>query len=51
MSYADYVESSILKPLDMTMSSFTKANDSFAVLPKLPSGPNYWDTEEGVDRP
>jgi CubicO group peptidase (beta-lactamase class C family) len=51
MCYADYIESSILKPLGMAMSSFTKSNDSFAVLPKLPTGSNYWDTEEGVDNP
>ncbi|KAN0119279.1 putative FLP FmtA-like protein, betalactamase [Hyaloscypha variabilis] len=51
MGYADYIESSILKPLGMDMSSFTKSNDSFAVLPKLPTGDNYWDTEEGVDNP
>jgi len=51
MGYADYVESSILRPLGMAMSSFTKSNDSFAVLPKLPTGDNYWDTEEGVDNP
>jgi CubicO group peptidase (beta-lactamase class C family) len=51
MGYADYIESSILKPLGMDMSSFTKSNDSFAVLPKLPTGNNYWDTEEGVDNP
>ncbi|KAE9374124.1 putative FLP FmtA-like protein, betalactamase [Stipitochalara longipes BDJ] len=51
MGYADYIESSILQPLGMDMTSFTKSNDSFAVLPKLPTGDNYWDTEEGVDRP
>jgi CubicO group peptidase (beta-lactamase class C family) len=51
MRYTDYIESSILKPLGMAMSSFTKSNDSFAVLPKLPTGSNYWDTEEGVDNP
>ncbi|KUJ14938.1 putative FLP FmtA-like protein, betalactamase [Mollisia scopiformis] len=51
IGYADYIESSILQPLGMAMSSFTKSNDSFAVLPKLPTGDNYWDTEEGVDRP
>ena len=50
IGYAEYVESSILKPLGMAMSSFTKSNDSFAVLPKLPTGDNYWDTEEGVER-
>ncbi|KAE8446504.1 hypothetical protein EG329_011967 [Mollisiaceae sp. DMI_Dod_QoI] len=51
MGYADYIESSILQPLGMAMSSFTKSNDSFAVLPKLPKEDNYWDVEEGVDRP
>lgn len=51
MGYAEYVESSILQPLGMARSSFTKSNDSFAVLPKLPTGDNYWDIEEGVDRP
>ena len=48
LSYADYVEQSILWPLGMNSSSFIKPNDSVAVLPR---GGNYWDFEEGVQRP
>ena len=51
ISYGDYIDTQILGPLGMNMSSFVPSNDSFAVLPKLPTGPNYWDIEEGVQRP
>lgn len=40
--YAEYIETSILEPLGMTMSSFKKSNDSFAVLPKLPENQFGW---------
>lgn len=48
LSYADYVEQAILQPLKMNGSTFIKPNDSVAVLPV---GGNYWDIEEGVQRP
>lgn len=48
LSYSDYVDESILQELGMSSSSFTAPNDSVAVLPR---GENYWDVEEGVQRP
>lgn len=48
LSYADYVGQSILRPLGMNSSSFIKPDDSVAVLPR---DGNYWDIEEGVQRP
>jgi len=48
LTYADYVEQSILSPLGMNGSSFIKPDDSVAVLPR---GGNYWDSELGVKRP
>jgi CubicO group peptidase (beta-lactamase class C family) len=55
ISYSDYIDASILQPLGMAMSSFTKPNDTVAVLPKLPKNEfgwsNWWDIEEGINRP
>src|SRR5205814_5189358 len=48
LTYSQYIEESIFKPLNMTSSSLEKPEDSVAVLPK---GDNYWDIEEGVQRP
>jgi CubicO group peptidase (beta-lactamase class C family) len=48
LSYSRYIEGSILEPLNMTSTSLEKPGDSVAVLPK---GHNYWDIEEGVQRP
>ena len=46
--YSSYIDSHIFSPLDMTHSSLVKPSDSIAVLPK---SANYWDAEEGVERP
>ena len=48
LPYSRYIEQSIFEPLNMTSSSLEKPDDSVAVLPK---GDNYWDIEEGVQRP
>ncbi|KAK4958556.1 hypothetical protein LTR66_013185 [Elasticomyces elasticus] len=48
ISYTDYVTSAIFKPTSMNSTTLEKPNDKFAVLPK---GKNYWDVEEGVQRP
>lgn len=48
LSYSRYMEKSIFEPLNMTRTSLEKPDDSVAVLPK---GHNYWDIEEGVQRP
>jgi CubicO group peptidase (beta-lactamase class C family) len=48
LPYSRYVERFILEPLNMTSSSLEKPDDSVAVLPK---GHNYWDIDEGVQRP
>ncbi|OBT65801.1 hypothetical protein VE03_03315 [Pseudogymnoascus sp. 23342-1-I1] len=48
LGYGEYVEGAILRPLGMDSSSFIKSDDSVAVLPK---GQNYWDIEQGVQRP
>lgn len=47
--YSDYITEAILKPLDMTMSSFATPPDAHAVL----SGGNTatWDVNQGVQRP
>jgi CubicO group peptidase (beta-lactamase class C family) len=42
------MEKSIFEPLNMTSTSLEKPDDSVAVLPK---GHNYWDVDEGVQRP
>jgi CubicO group peptidase (beta-lactamase class C family) len=48
LPYSRYIEKSIFEPLEMTSTSLEKPDDSVAVLPK---GNNYWDIEEGVQRP
>jgi CubicO group peptidase (beta-lactamase class C family) len=48
VSYSNYVDTSILKPLNMSSSTFLKPNDNVAVLPK---GGKYWDVEKGIQRP
>ena len=48
LPYSQYIKESILQPLNMTSSSLEKPDDSVAVLPK---GHNYWDIDEGVQRP
>ncbi|KIW32043.1 uncharacterized protein PV07_03618 [Cladophialophora immunda] len=47
--YEDYIESSILRPLNMTSTSFRKPPDAVAVLPKGDAW--YWDVDEGVQNP
>ncbi|KIX05029.1 uncharacterized protein Z518_05901 [Rhinocladiella mackenziei CBS 650.93] len=49
MSYEDYIDTAILKPLNMTGTSFSKPADSVAVLPKNHHW--YWDVDEGVQNP
>lgn len=48
MGYSEYIDQAIFKPLDMTLSSLDTPPDTHAVLPV---GDNYWDAEEGVQRP
>ena len=48
MGYSEYMERAIFDPLDMSSSSLDQPSDEHAVLPK---GDNYWDAEEGVQRP
>ncbi len=48
LPYEDYVVSSILQPIGMESSSFIKPSDSVAVFPK---GENYWDVDEGIQKP
>lgn len=48
LPYSRYIEKSIFEPLNMTSTSLEKPDDSVAVLPK---GHNYWDIEEGIQRP
>jgi CubicO group peptidase (beta-lactamase class C family) len=47
--YEDYIEASILKPLNMTGTSFSRPSDDVAVLPK--NNRWYWDVDEGVQNP
>lgn len=48
MDYSHYIEEAIFKPLKMTGTSLEKPSDLHAVLPV---GENYWDREEGIQRP
>lgn len=48
-SYEAYIDDAILRPLNMTQTSFTKPDDSVAVLPKGIAW--YWDVDEGVQNP
>lgn len=48
LPYSRYMEKAIFGPLNMTSTSLERPDDSVAVLPK---GNNYWDVEEGVQRP
>ncbi|RVX70222.1 hypothetical protein B0A52_05555 [Exophiala mesophila] len=48
-SFEDYIRTSILDPLNMTLSSFTPPPDSFAVLPK--DNRDFWDVDLGIDNP
>ncbi|KIW85676.1 hypothetical protein Z517_01068 [Fonsecaea pedrosoi CBS 271.37] len=48
-SYEEYIESAILRPLEMTATSFRKPPDSVAILPK--GNAWYWDVDEGVQNP
>ncbi|KJY00709.1 beta-lactamase family protein [Zymoseptoria brevis] len=51
MPYEEYIAESILKPLGMDSSSFSKPSDKYAVLPVVPGTGNYWDIDEGVQNP
>lgn len=48
MGYSEYIDQAIFQPLNMTLSSLDTPPDTHAVLP---TGDNYWDSEEGVQRP
>lgn len=48
MSYSQYMKTSIFDPLNLNSTFLDKPDDTHAVLPK---GNNYWDNEEGVQRP
>lgn len=48
LSYTEYISHTILDRLEMSSSSLEKPDDAVAVLPK---GDNYWDIEEGIQRP
>jgi hypothetical protein len=47
--YGEYITEAILKPLNMTMSSFATPSDDHAVLPCGKS--TIWDVQQGVQRP
>jgi len=47
--YGDYIAEAVLKPLNMTMSSFTTPPDDHAVISYGHSG--IWDVKQGVQRP
>lgn len=47
--YSDYITEAILKPLNMTLSSFTTPSDDHAVL--TPGKSAIWDVDQGVQRP
>lgn len=49
LSYEQYIEGSILAPLNMTGTSFSKPPDSVAVRPKGDGW--YWDVDQGVQNP
>jgi len=48
VGYSEYIDEAIFKTLNMTLSSLDTPPDTHAVLP---IGYNYWDEEEGVQRP
>ena len=49
LSYEEYMNKAIFKPLNMTSTTLTKPDsDSHAVLP---IGDNYWDVDEGIQSP
>ena len=47
LSYQDYISQAILAPIGMN-ASFKKPSDTYGVLPK---GRNYWDVDEGIQKP
>jgi CubicO group peptidase (beta-lactamase class C family) len=47
--YGDYIAGAILKPLNMTMSSFATPPDDHAVIAQGKSA--IWDVKQGVQRP
>jgi len=49
LPYEEYIAASILKPLAMNNTTFSKPQDTVAVLPKGQS--QYWDVDEGVLNP
>ncbi|TKA27392.1 hypothetical protein B0A50_05004 [Salinomyces thailandicus] len=48
MSYSEYIDQAIFKPLNMASTSLETPPDDHAVLPL---GQYYWDIDEGVYRP
>ncbi|EXJ58524.1 hypothetical protein A1O7_05950 [Cladophialophora yegresii CBS 114405] len=49
MAYEEAITTSVLRPLGMNETSFTKPPDEVAVLPK--GNAWYWDVDEGVQNP
>lgn len=49
ISYAEYMQTAIFDPLNMSSTTLAKPDsDEHAVLP---TGPNYWDVDEGIQSP
>ncbi|GAB7362580.1 hypothetical protein MBLNU230_g2895t1 [Neophaeotheca triangularis] len=48
MNYSRYIETAILEPLGLDFASLEKPDDEHAVLTL---GENWWDVDEGVQRP
>lgn len=48
LSYEEYMEEAIFKPLKMSKSSLFKPNDSEGIIPPEPQ---YWDVDEGIQAP
>lgn len=48
LTYSDYIESNIFKPLGMHGSTLETPKEAHSVIP---AGENYWGVEEGVQRP
>lgn len=47
-SYESYIEQAIFKPLNMSKTTLSLPPDEAGVIP---SRPNYWDVDEGIQKP
>ncbi|EUC46940.1 hypothetical protein COCMIDRAFT_91538 [Bipolaris oryzae ATCC 44560] len=47
-TYESYIDEAIFMPLNMSKSTFSLPPDSAGVIP---SGPHFWDVDEGVQNP